>query len=63
MSTRIRQGDSLSQILFYVLMEDIVKEVRAAGPAYRIGDEEMKMVCYADDTVVVAKNEDDLQKL
>ncbi|XP_057653539.1 uncharacterized protein LOC130892274 [Diorhabda carinulata] len=62
-STGIRQGDSLSPILFNIIMDEIIKEVKTAGRRYRMGKHEFKIVCYADDAVVISEDEDILQKL
>lgn len=61
-SNGIRQGDSLSSILFNVIMDEIIKETKSAGRGYKLGDAEVKIVCYADDAVV-SEEEDNLQRL
>lgn len=58
----IRQGDSLSPVLFNIVMEEIIKRVNT-GKGYEMGQQEIKIVCYADDAVLLANNEDDLQRL
>ena len=58
----VRQGDSLSPLLFNLVMNEIIKEVRT-GHGYKMGDNELNMVCYADDVVLMANTEDDLQRL
>ncbi|XP_056641765.1 uncharacterized protein LOC130448413 [Diorhabda sublineata] len=42
---------------------EIIKEVKTAGRGYRMGKHEFKIVCYADDAVVISEDEDNLQKL
>lgn len=59
----IRQGDSLSPILFNVIMDEIIKDVKTAGRGYRLGNKEIKIVCYADDAVIISEDEDNLQRL
>lgn len=61
--TGIRQGDSLSPVLFNIIMDEIVNEVKQAGRGYRMGDRGVKIICYADDAVIVSEDEDDLQRL
>lgn len=58
----IRQGDSLSPLLFNIIMDEIIKKVRV-GRGYRMGNEEVTIICYADDAMICAENEDDLQRL
>lgn len=62
-SIGIRQGDSLSPALFDVIMDEIIKEVRAVGKGYRIGNKEIKIICYADDAMIISEDEDNLQRL
>ena len=58
----IRQGDSLSPLLFNIIMDEIIKQVRK-HKGYKMGDREIKILCYADDAVLIAEDEDDLQRL
>lgn len=58
----IRQGDSLSPLLFNLIMDEIIKQVRRLR-GYRMGNRNITILCYADDAVLVAENEDDLQRL
>jgi len=58
----IRQGDSLSPALFNLVMDEIIKQTRAMA-GYRMGTKEVKVVCYADDAVLFANSEDNLQRL
>ncbi|XP_015187255.1 PREDICTED: uncharacterized protein LOC107072109 [Polistes dominula] len=58
----IRQGDSLSPLLFTIIMDEIIKKVREQR-GYQMGNREIKISCYADDAVLIAENEDDLQRL
>ena len=63
MQTGIRQGDSLSPILFNLIMEEIISEVKTIGKGYRLGDKEIKIICYADDAVLISEDEDNLQRM
>lgn len=62
-STGIRQGDSLSPLLFNIVMEKIIEAVRECGPGYRLGQHRIHSLYYADDALLVAESEDDLQRL
>ena len=58
----IRQGDSLSPLLFNIIMDEIIKAVRVLR-GYKMGDRNVNILCYADDAVLLAESEDDLQRL
>lgn len=55
----IRQEDSLSPLLFSIIMDRIIADVKEAGREYRFNKGTIKMICYADDAVIVAEEEDD----
>lgn len=63
MQTGIRQGDSLSPILFNLIMDELITEVKKVGKGYSLGDKELKIICYADDAVLVSEDEDNLQRM
>ena len=56
----IHQRDSLSPLLFNIVMNEIIKDLKGLQ-GYSLGDENVNTVCYADDATLVADNEDDLQ--
>jgi hypothetical protein len=58
----IRQGDSLSPFLFNIIMNEIIKSIKGVR-GYRTGDSLINLVVYADDVVLIAENEDDLQRM
>ena len=58
----IRQGDSLSPLVFNIVMYEIIKNLRDLQ-GYPLGDENVNIICYADDAPLIADNEDDLQRL
>lgn len=51
----IRQGDSLSPILFNVFMNKIIKEVKHMK-GYKMGKSVFNIICYVDDIVFVEEN-------
>ena len=63
LTTGIRQGDSLSPTLFNIIMDEIITEVKKVERGYRMGDKEIKAICYADDVVLISESEDNLQRL
>jgi len=53
---------SLSPFIFNITMDKIVGDLpKRAG--YKTGNTYFNVVCYADDTVLIADSEDDLQRL
>ena len=51
-----------SNIIFYFI-DDLVKEINALGLGIKVGEEKLSMLLYADDIVLVAHNEQDMQTL
>jgi len=62
-STGIRQGDSLNLVLFNLIMNEIIKDVKNAGHGNRTNKGEISILCYADDAVIISENGDELQRL
>ncbi|XP_060516976.1 uncharacterized protein LOC132696257 [Cylas formicarius] len=58
----IRQGDSLNPLLFNIIMDEAIKKVRL-DRGYRMGNDEVTIICHADDAMICAENEEDLQRL
>lgn len=54
-STGIRYEDSLSSALFKIIMDETITEVKRVGRGYRMGDEKMKVICYADDVELIVE--------
>ena len=52
----LRQGDSLSPLLFSIVMDEIFGEIKNLK-GYSLGDENLTCVCYADDAALVAEDE------
>jgi hypothetical protein len=59
----IRQGDSLSPFLFNIIMDKIIEDIKALQLGYTMGNNHIGILCYADDAVLLADSESDLQKL
>ena len=59
----VRQGDSLSPTLFSLYINDLVKNLKEKGPLLNIGGLLINILLYADDMVLMADSEQDLQKL
>lgn len=59
----IRQGDSLSPLLFNLLMDKLIGATFKKGQGYKLGNKEIRVVCYADDMAIISNNEDELQRM
>ena len=59
----VRQGDSISPTLFSLFINDLAKTIKEEGPKLKIGNILMNILLFADDMVLIAENENDLQKL
>jgi hypothetical protein len=60
-TTGLRQGCSLSPLLFNLFLNDLSVQIKAVGKGVLIEDEPVCILCYADDLVLIAENEQDLQ--
>ena len=56
----VRQGDSLIPLLFSIVMDKIVNYVKHVQ-GYRMGSEEINIVCYEDDIAIIEDAENNLQ--
>ncbi|KAI4486268.1 hypothetical protein M0802_012412 [Mischocyttarus mexicanus] len=61
-NTCIRQCDSLSSFLFNLIMDKLIESVKPMN-GYKMGNKDFNILCYADDVVLVASSEDNLQGL
>ena len=59
----LKQGCSLSPVLFNLYINDLALKVNALGKGIKIDDESISILLYADDVVLLAENETDLQFL
>ena len=59
----VKQGDNLSPSLFALYINDLVQELNSIGCGIRIETYVINILLYADDIVLVAENENILQKL
>ena len=57
----VRQGDNLSPTMFNLYINDLIREVKSTGKGVLIKDKLFNILVYADDIVVFAKSEEDLQ--
>lgn len=59
----IRQGDSLSPVLFNTVMDEIINSVKKTTLGYKIGHNISQIICFADDVALTADSEDNLQRM
>ena len=59
----VRQGDTLSPLLFNIFINGIVETVKESGCGIKVGSDSMAILLFADDMVLVAKDEEELQHL
>lgn len=57
----VRQGDNLSPTLFALFINDLVGEIKDLGMGVDLGTERVSMLLYADDIILLADNENDMQ--
>lgn len=62
----LRQGGVLSPLLFNIMLDDVLKEIKSERKKIQVGYRNMQIVeiaesAFADDLVIYAKNEEDLQ--
>ena len=60
-SSRVRQGDSLSPTLFAIYINDLYMEVAESGGGVKVGGENLHMLLYADDIVLISSSTDAAQ--
>ena len=59
----LRQGCSLSPLLFNLFINDLALRIKSLGRGVSIDDENVSILMYADDIVLIAENEEDLQHM
>jgi hypothetical protein len=59
----VKQGDNLLPILFSIFIDDLVDEINELGLGVNIGDSKLSILLYADDIVLVALSEADMQNM
>jgi len=59
----VRQGCVLSPLLFDLFIDSMAREAKALGLGVDVGGQLVAILLYADDVVLLAKSQEDLQKL
>ncbi len=57
------QGDSLSPTLFGLYNNDLIKEVQKLNLGVKVGEELVSILAFADDIVIIANSEKELQQI
>ena len=59
----MRHGDNLSPTLFALYINDLVTELKNIGVAIEVNNTMVSLLLFADDLVLIAENEKDIQLL
>ena len=59
----VKQGDNLSPSLFILYIDDLARELNAKNHGIKINNETINILMYADDIVIVAESEENMQKM
>jgi len=52
----LKQGDSLSPILFNLAFQKMIQSLKMVPSGIKIGKEQLNLLAYADDLVLIGKN-------
>ena len=59
----VKQGDCLSPTMFGIFINDLVTDLKSLGIGVKIVDEIISILLFADDIILLAESEEDLQKM
>ena len=59
----LRQGCTLSPLLFMIVMEELMQRIKNTGVGIKIGEEILNILLFADDVVLLTESREDMQKL
>ena len=61
--TGLKKGDPLSPILFNLTLQKVIQSIKMVPSGINIGKEQLNIFVYADDIVLIGKNEIESRKL
>jgi len=56
------QGDHLSPILFNLALQKVIQSIKMVPSGVKIGKEQLNVLAYADDIVLIGKNEIEIRQ-
>jgi hypothetical protein len=59
----LKQGDTLSPILFNLALQKVVQSIKTVPSGIKIGKEQLNVLKYVDDITLIGKNETEIRKL
>ncbi len=59
----VKQGDCMSTTLFALYINDLANDIKSLNKGVKIKDVNLSILLYADDIVLIAENEQDLQSM
>ncbi|KAL4152896.1 hypothetical protein QTP88_000729 [Uroleucon formosanum] len=62
MTTGLRQGDAISPVLFNIVLEKVVREAALDKEGVKLGENNIGILAYADDIVLMADSKDKLKE-
>jgi len=60
--TGLEQGDPLSPILFSLALQKVIQSIKMVPSSIKIGKEQLNVLAYADDIVLIGKNEIEIRE-
>jgi hypothetical protein len=61
--TGLKQSDSLSPVLFNLVLQKVIQGIQMVPSGIKIGKEQLNILAYADDIVLIRKNEIEIKQL
>jgi len=59
----LKQGDTLSPILFSLALQKVIQSIKMVPSFIKISKEQMNVLAYADDFILIGKNEIEIRHL
>jgi len=61
-NTSLKQGNSLSPILFNLTLQKVIQSIKMVPSGIKIGKEQLNVLAYANDIVLIEKNEIEIRQ-